>query len=122
MGKPRMTQRDKWAKREVIQRYWAFKDELNIRVKQTEFDADKILQDYYHLKFYLPMPDSWSEKKKGLMNNQLHRSKPDKDNLEKAFLDCLCPDDSFVADSRVTKFWCYEEAARIEVIPFNDLN
>jgi len=115
MGKPRMTQRDKWMKRDVTNRYWLYKDELVRQARELEFDEQIVLSNYYHLVFYLPMPKSWSTKKKQEMNGLLHRDKPDKDNLEKAFLDCLCKDDSFVADSRVTKYWAYREKARIEV-------
>ena len=34
-----------------------------------------------------------------------HRMKPDKDNLEKGFLDSILKEDSVVWDGRVTKLW-----------------
>jgi Holliday junction resolvase RusA-like endonuclease len=34
-----------------------------------------------------------------------HQQKPDKDNLEKAFMDSFSIDDSFVYDGRTCKFW-----------------
>src|ERR1700733_6474151 len=37
--------------------------------------------------FYFPMPKSWSEKKKDFMDLRPHVSKPDRDNLEKIYLD-----------------------------------
>lgn len=59
-----------------------------------------------HITFVLPMPKSWSLKEKRLMRDKPHQSKPDKDNLEKGFLDAVCPkDDSHIWDARVTKLW-----------------
>lgn len=116
MGKPRMTQRDRWKVREVTTRYWQYKDRLNELALQLNFDPQTMLTNYYHMTFYLPMPKSWSETKRKELNGQLHRQKPDKDNLEKGFLDCLCKNDEFVADSRVTKRWCYEGEQRVEVV------
>lgn len=34
-----------------------------------------------------------------------HMQKPDKDNLEKALLDCVFEEDSHVWDGRVSKLW-----------------
>ena len=100
MGKPRMTQRDKWKGRDCVVRYYVFKDQLNLAAKGFEMPEGN-----YHLKFYLPMPVSWSVKKKEAMKWKPHQQKPDKDNLEKAFLDCLCKNDEKIWDGRVSKFW-----------------
>ena len=43
------------------------------------------------LVFYLPMPASWSKKKRGAMLHSPHCQKPDLDNLAKAVLDGLQP-------------------------------
>jgi Holliday junction resolvase RusA-like endonuclease len=48
------------------------------------------------LEFFLPMPPSWSKKKRARMKGQPHRQKPDIDNLVKSFLDALLGDDSTV--------------------------
>lgn len=116
MGKPRMTQRDKWYKREVTDRYWIYKRDLNTLANILKFNPQEVLSNYYHVIFYLPMPQSWSKKLQSQMAYTLHRSKPDKDNLEKAFLDCLCENDSFVADSRVSKYWCLQGEERIVLV------
>ena len=43
------------------------------------------------------------------MDGQPHQQTPDKDNLEKALLDALCPDgDARIWDGRVTKRWGYK--------------
>ena len=48
------------------------------------------------LRFVLPMPASWSAKKKAEQDGQPHRSKPDLDNLIKGFKDALLSEDSAV--------------------------
>lgn len=39
--------------------------------------------------YYMPLPKSWSEKKKNKMLNQPHVSRPDIDNLLKFTFDCM---------------------------------
>lgn len=98
MGKPRTTRADKWKKRPEVLRYRAFCDHVRLLgVKLPEANS--------HVTFILPMPKSWSKKKRAEMNGKPHQSKPDKDNLEKALLDALFEDDAHIWDSRVTKLW-----------------
>lgn len=47
--------------------------------------------------FVIPMPPSWSNKKRGSMNGEYHKQRPDLDNLIKAFKDSLLDDDSMIA-------------------------
>ena len=96
---PRMVQSDRWNKRPRVLRYRAFRDEC--RLKKV------VLPENYHVIFVMPMPKSWSGKKCKRMSGQPHRSKPDKDNLEKALLDAVYEEDSIVWDGRVTKVWGY---------------
>jgi Holliday junction resolvase RusA-like endonuclease len=118
IGKPRMTQRDKWIKRDCVMRYWNFKDLLKLQAKKLKF----IMPDSgYHLKFYIPMPKSWSKKKQSAMMGKPHQGKPDKDNLEKAFLDAVCADDSYIWDGRVSKFWWNEGRIVMKVYENDDL-
>ena len=105
--KPRMTRRDKWSERPCVVRYYQFKDELNLLWGNRE-----IFQPC-HLIFHLPMPDSWSKKKKAEMLGRPHQQKPDIDNLIKAFFDCLLVEDSHIYDVRGTKYW--SDAGSIEV-------
>jgi len=51
------------------------------------------------------MPKSWSKKEKIRLAGTGHQSTPDKDNLEKALLDCIYTEDKQVWDARVTKVW-----------------
>lgn len=107
--KPRMTRADKWKKRASVMRYRAFKDECRLH-------NVVIPESGYHVTFHLPMPNSWSKKKKQAMNGMPHKSRPDKDNLEKALLDAVFEEDSNVWDGRVTKKWAYNGAIQVEII------
>lgn len=69
-----------------------------------------------HLIFYIPVPKSWKKSKKEQMHMKLHQTKPDWDNLAKAFFDSILLEDKYVADVRVTKRWTNEENGRIEFI------
>lgn len=95
--KPRMTRSDKWKKRPSVMKYRAFADEVRYQIKDIPVP--------YHVIFVLPMPKSWSRKKRLEMAGEPHQQKPDKDNLEKGFLDALFDDDSHVWDGRVSKIW-----------------
>lgn len=98
MGKPRMTRADKWKQRPEVMRYRAFCDHVRLLgVVMPESNS--------HVTFVIPMPKSWSKKKRSEMDGKPHQSKPDKDNLEKALMDALFTDDSHIWDSRVTKLW-----------------
>ncbi|PHM55842.1 endodeoxyribonuclease RusA [Xenorhabdus stockiae] len=93
-----MTQADRWRKRKPVLNYYAFKDEIRL-------NNITLPESHYHITFVLPMPPSWSKKKRTAMNGKPHQQKPDKDNLEKALLDAVFDDDSRVWDGRVTKVW-----------------
>jgi len=102
IGKPRMTQRDKWLNppRQCVERYWAFKDALNRQKEDFELPENGA-----HIIFCMPMPKSWSKKKRREMDRQPHKQRPDVDNLYKAFYDSLYGEDSQFWDARVTKVW-----------------
>ncbi len=56
--------------------------------------------------FYLPMPESWSQKKQNEMRGHPHQSNIDLDNLCKAFLDALCSNDQHIHTIRnLQKVW-----------------
>jgi Holliday junction resolvase RusA-like endonuclease len=108
---PRQTGRDAWNPSPRVVRYRAFRDELRIRAGQAGYAPG----DQIDVVFYLPMPPSWSQKKRREMIGQPHRQKPDTDNLLKAFCDALLPeDDCHVWDMRGRKFWAAE--GTIEVV------
>ena len=96
--KPRMTRRDRWSKRPVVLRYFAFKDE--VRLNKVKIQAENT-----HVIFHVPMPESWSKKKKNEMSGKSHKQRPDIDNYLKALLDAVFDDDSHISDIRATKVW-----------------
>lgn len=98
VGKPRMTQRDKWQQRPPVLRYRLFCDEIRLHdITLPEQGA--------HVVFVMPMPSSWSSKKRAAHDGQPHRQKPDIDNLQKALLDALFDDDAHIWDIRASKIW-----------------
>lgn len=108
--KPRMNKSDAWRGRKCVAEYWKFKDELIIQAKKMGFKIGNKI----HIICYMPVPASWSEKKKQKMIGEPHLQKPDCDNLLKAFQDCLTDDDSKIYDARCEKYW--SAIPRIEVV------
>lgn len=109
MPKPRMTRADAWKKRPVVQKYWAYKDELCLWCNEKDLTLGKTLI----VQFDLPMPKSWSKKKKAEMLGQTHEARPDTDNLMKALKDCLLTEDSQVHTELGRKRWSDHGAIRI---------
>lgn len=104
--KPRMTQRDKWSKRNCVTRYWVFKD----LVKEKNI---KIPPGGGHVIFYIPMPQSWSAKKRAAKDGAPHEQRPDLDNYLKALLDSVYSEDSHIYDIRASKFWAKDGAIEV---------
>lgn len=112
MGKPRMTQRDVWKQRPVVLRYRDYCDRIMEAAPNRVLNVDVYAVDVCA---YLAMPKSWNQKKKAAHKGQMHRAKPDWDNIAKAVCDALFKDDSGVADGRCRKFWCSDEEQRTEI-------
>lgn len=110
VAKPRMTRRDKWAKRGCVQDYFAFRDEVKSWATRTDFE----LKPGDSITFRLPMAKSWSKSKKEAMNEMPHQNKPDLDNLIKGLLDALLEEDQAVWHLGATqKLW--SEEGQIEI-------
>lgn len=111
ISKPRMTQRDKWAKRKCVVEYFEYKDllheELENNVNFRKFiDEINITGILKNLTFGLAVPKSLSKKQKGLYIGLPHQAKPDLDNLIKGFMDCLFEQDSFICKfDNIQKVW-----------------
>ena len=93
-----MTQSDKWKKRQLVMKYRAFADEVRLR-------GVSVPESGSHVTFVLPMPKSWSKKKRVEMDGKPHQQVPDADNLGKAILDSIYKDDCHIWDIRFTKIW-----------------
>lgn len=70
--------------------------------------------------FVMPMPKSWSKKKRLLMNGKPHQQKPDLDNMIKAVQDALCDEDKFVYDVHATKIWGENGTLSVETLKGED--
>lgn len=79
-------------------RYWDFKDQ----VRDLGIELPKMGE---HVTFLLPMPKSWSIKKRDMMRGGPHEQTPDLDNLLKALGDSIYKNDSVISDIRITKAW-----------------
>tara|TARA_Y100000296_G_C5105358_1_gene222250 strand:- start:546 stop:914 length:369 start_codon:yes stop_codon:yes gene_type:complete len=109
--KPRMTQSDRWSKRDRVSKYWVYAEELRLRTGGIKFSSFVL-----EASFILPMPKSWSEKKKKEMEGRPHQSTPDLSNLVKAFEDALWKDDACIYQYKnVTKYWGREGKIYITV-------
>lgn len=104
--KPRMTRADTWKKRPIVLHYFQFKDEINKQAKNQDF----ILGGDFNILFKIPMPKSWSNKKRVEFDNTPHKSRPDLDNLLKAVQDCLLKEDGLVWKVTAIKLWTSGEA------------
>jgi len=114
IGKPRMTQSDKWKtnpdhpdpnkrKREVIVRYHAWQDILRYQAEQVGFE----LKIPYEAVYFMPMPKSWSKKKKEKHIGMPHKNKSDIDNISKGIFDTLHSKDQEIWSEDVKKIWAY---------------
>jgi Holliday junction resolvase RusA-like endonuclease len=103
MGKPRMTQRDKWMKRECVVRYRAWADMIRLCCPNPP-PAERLAR--INIFAYFAPPSSWSAKKRQAMIGHPYRQKPDPDNIAKAVLDSLWPDgDQAVGSVYIERQW-----------------
>lgn len=110
MGKPRMTRSDSWRKRPVVLRYREYCDtirEVAGEIPENVFSVAVIS--------YLPMPASWSARKKEALRGTMMRQKPDCDNVLKGVMDALFEDDSSIAIATSVKVWCDEGSEQLSV-------
>jgi Holliday junction resolvase RusA-like endonuclease len=112
MGKPSYQKSDKFRtlnhpnpklrQRNVVTKWINFKKEISAQATKQGF----IIPDCgASIKFILPMPDSWSKKKKTEMDGKPHKQKPDLDNNLKGFFDSVCEEDSYIWQYMPEKRW-----------------
>jgi Holliday junction resolvase RusA-like endonuclease len=95
-----------------LERYNKYKLDLDSEAKRKSFTMPPIGAS---ITFVIPVPRSWSKKKKKLYHGTFHQSKPDIDNLQKAFLDSLMKEDKQIAHLEVQKRWVDFESGWIEI-------
>ena len=107
-AKPRMTQRDRWAKRQIVKDYFAFRDTVKQEIKRLlalQNNNDKKSWEELDICFFIPMPKSWSKKKRSAMAGTPHKQRPDLDNYIKGLLDALLEEDCKVWRISARKIW-----------------
>jgi Holliday junction resolvase RusA-like endonuclease len=115
MGAVRMTQSDKWKtnpnhkdpkkrQRDSVRRYFEAKNKVVETCNKTGFKIGNHLE----VVFFMPMPDSWSSKKKERMNGMPNKSRPDVDNCLKFLMDSLLKEDGMVWSVNAQKRYAYK--------------
>ena len=115
MGAVRMTKSDKWKtnpnhidpkkrQRKPVTQYFNYKNTLLWQGKSMGFEIGKCFDAVY----FIPMPDSWSNKKKERMNGLPCEVKPDTDNITKGIKDTFSKNDSDIWFERAEKRWAYK--------------
>lgn len=112
-GKPRMTNRDRWAKRPAVVRYRDWCD-LVRSIAGDVPAAEKVT--CVDITAHFEPPKSWSKRKRCAHIGAMHRTKPDCDNITKAVLDCLWQDDSRIAWTITRKRWDWNARLEIEIV------
>lgn len=113
IGKPRMNKAH-W--KPAAMRYWAFKDGILIDLPENQLVALAKAEEFELLEFYLPIPKSWSYKKKIQHNGRPHKQKPDIDNLLKALFDAVMIEDKQVwRIAECGKWWSNDPRIEVEV-------
>jgi len=111
---PRMTQSDQWKvgdkARPVVKRYRKYCDDLRLLAQTWE------LPDVFAITFVMPMPKSWSKKRRNDMDGRPQKSTPDLDNLLKGFTDALREQDKEIHQVLARKIW--GETGEVRVLEF----
>lgn len=110
VGKPRMTQRDTWKKRPCVVRYRSWADVA--RLVAGRLPPATSIERLDWTAYFAP-PPSWSKTKRAAALGELHRARPDRDNIDKAVLDALFASDAAIAQGTICKRW--GEPPRLEI-------
>ena len=108
--KPRMTRADRWKKRQSVVKFFAFRDAVRQYkdsdvVKRNMYLGPNLELESFDIQFHIPMPKSWSNKKKIEMKGKPHQQRPDLDNYLKAWKDSVYEEDAVVWRVKATKLW-----------------
>lgn len=119
MGAVRMTGRGKWVK-DNAQRYLAYKDQIAWLTKNQMKNKELITGPIaVNVLFLMPIPKSWSKKKKAEAEGQYHTKRPDTDNLIKGLFDSLnnlvWKDDNQVCKISAKKIYSSKPGIEIEI-------
>ena len=117
MGKPRS---NRYTRNAAIEKYHIWAEKLRYEMKEQGIrlcDLGEVIQIDWYAK--IQMPKSWTKKKKLELDGEIHRQKPDRDNIDKAILDSMYykadSDDCVVGCGYLEKKWTTGEPS-IEVV------
>lgn len=103
---PRMSSSDRYKPRSITQRYFAYRDHLVYLANLKGLHS--LPGSIESIVFRIPMPASWSQKKRKELNGTPHQQVPDLDNYLKGFLDALCLDDKHIYSiHKLKKIWSF---------------
>lgn len=111
MPAPRMTQNTIWKHGD----YFKWKDNLRLLLPGYELPPTGL-----SIRFHIPMPKSWSKKKRASLVGTIHQQTPDLDNFIKAFKDSFGRDEHVAEYEKMGKYWAEEGA--IEIINYENKN
>lgn len=115
LGKPRMTQRDRWKQRPCVVQYWKWCDKLRakagLRQKLTLTAPHKL-----YICAWFQLPSRLTKKRLTEVSGTYHTCTPDWDNVAKGVMDALLVNDSMVSIGRVCKFWDDGDGPRVEIV------
>lgn len=110
IGAPRMTRRDRWAKRPCVVKYHQWRDAVRPHIPELPKNPVGLSWTVY-----FPFPPSYSPKKQKELSGKPHREKPDRDNVDKALMDLMFEQDKGVAIGTLQKLWDDGLGPRIEI-------
>lgn len=108
---PRQTRSDRWKERDCVMRYRAFKDHVRA--------LGVFIPQPCKIVFHMPIPKSYSNKKKLSIIGKPHTQKPDLDNLLKALMDAVFEDDGHIWAVCEEKRWA--DRPGIEILEKGDV-
>lgn len=86
--------------KKYLDKYMAYKDELRDKAQRVGFIMP---EDAFFMWYFMPMPRTWTKKKKAAMAFTMHKSTKDCDNIAKGILDALAPrKNNFLPTDKVT--------------------
>lgn len=107
IGKPRMTQRDKWARRPGVVAYYHWANGLRAKLNRTtKLRLTKPTQ--LHVRAFFEGPA-------GTHRLGPHTQVPDSDNCLKSVTDALFANDQMIYKMSVEKRWADGGSARVEI-------
>lgn len=101
-----------------LERYNQYKIDLRAEALAKGFE---LLPQGCSFRFYIPMPKTWSKKKRSAMHFKLHQQKPDIDNLMKSALDSMLSEDKGIAHFEAVKFWVDFPTGWIEIVTIDPI-